>query len=152
MNRVFALAAALVITASAWAVEPREMMADPALEARAREVSKALRCVVCQNETIDESNAELARDMRLMVRHRITEGDTNQQVLDYMVGRYGDFVLLKPRFTATTLALWLGPLILLVLGSIAISRVMRRANPATVPLSAEETTQLAALAEKDETK
>jgi len=132
-----------------FAVEPREMMEDPALEARAREVSKALRCVVCQNETIDESNAELARDMRLMVRHRIASGDSNQEVLNYMVERYGDFVLLKPRFTGTTLLLWFGPLIVLVLGGVMLARVLRRARPAAAPLSAEEAASLAALERKD---
>jgi cytochrome c-type biogenesis protein CcmH len=131
----------------ALAVEPNERLADPAAEARAREVSKALRCVVCQNETIDESNAELAKDMRLLVRERIKAGDTNDQVIAYMVDRYGDFVLLKPRFTAETLALWIGPAVLLVLGGIAVARRLRRtAAPAgPAPLSAEEAAALAAL-------
>src|SRR5215471_21747841 len=102
MSRILFLAA-LLLAAPCFAVEPSEMMQDPALEARARDVSKSLRCVVCQNETIDESNAELAHDMRLMVRRRIAAGDSNQEVLHYMVQRYGDFVLLKPRFTSTTI-------------------------------------------------
>jgi cytochrome c-type biogenesis protein CcmH len=148
VKRILAIAVVL-LSSAAFAVEPNEMLADPALEARAREVSQSLRCVVCQNETIDESHAELARDMRLLVRRRIMAGDTNQQVLDYMVGRYGDFVLLKPRFTVETLALWLGPILVLILGGIALVRVLRRANPAPAPLSAEETAQLAVLAEKD---
>ena len=93
---------ASLLATAAVAVEPSEMLKDPALEARAREVSKHLRCVQCQNETIDESNAEIARDMRLLVRERITAGDSNQQILDYMVSRYGDYVLLKPRFMAST--------------------------------------------------
>ncbi len=134
----------LVIGFAAHAVEPREMMSDPALEARAREVSKALRCVVCQNETIDDSNAELARDMRLMVRERIAAGDSNKQVLDYMVARYGDFVLLKPRFTGETIVLWIGPFIVLVLGAIALARTLKRRAP-TAPLSAEESAALARL-------
>jgi cytochrome c-type biogenesis protein CcmH len=131
------------------AVEPREMMADPKLEARAREVSQALRCVVCQNETIDESDAELAHDMRLLVRRRIATGDSNEQVIRYMVNRYGDFVLLKPRLTATTALLWLGPLIVLVLGGIALNRTVRRPQPAAAPLSPEEAIALAKLASPD---
>ena len=95
---VVALAFVALFAVNAMAVEPNERLADPALEARARDVSQALRCVVCQNETIDESNAELAKDMRMLVRERIAAGDSNQEVLDYMVARYGDFVLLKPRF------------------------------------------------------
>jgi cytochrome c-type biogenesis protein CcmH len=130
---------------TARAVEPSEMMADPAQEARAREVSKSLRCVVCQNETIDESNAELAHDMRVLVRRRIAAGDSNAQVLQYMEQRYGDFVLLKPRFMSATLFLWLGPLAILVLGGVAIARMMRRARPAAVPLTADEAAALAKL-------
>ena len=127
------------------AVEPDEMLKDPALEARAREVSQALRCVVCQNETIDESNAELAHDMRLLVRKRIAAGDSNQQVIAYMVGRYGDYVLLKPRFTATTLLLWCGPALLLVGGGLMLRQRLRNTQAAPAPLSAEETAALAAL-------
>jgi cytochrome c-type biogenesis protein CcmH len=135
---------------AAYAVEPSEMMTDPALEARAREVSKALRCVVCQNETIDESNAELARDMRILVRRRIAAGDSNTEVLHYMVERYGDFVLLKPRFMSTTLLLWLGPILILLLGGIAMARLMRRAqlnsrSAASAPLSADEAADLSKL-------
>jgi cytochrome c-type biogenesis protein CcmH len=121
------------------------MLADPKLEARAREVSQALRCVVCQNETIDESRAELARDMRLMVRRRIAAGDTNAQVLHYMVERYGDFVLLRPRLTATTVALWGGPPLLLLLGLLVLRRRMRAAQATTTPLTREEQAALAAL-------
>jgi cytochrome c-type biogenesis protein CcmH len=140
---------ALALTANvAWAVNPNERLADPAQEARAREVSQALRCVVCQNETIDESNAELAKDMRLLVRERIAAGDSNEQVVAYMVQRYGDFVLLKPRFTAETLALWLGPAVLLIIGGLVAARRLRRAGTAaaltqaTAPLSAEEAAEV----------
>src|ERR1700745_2724761 len=122
MTRIFFLAI-LLLAAPCFAVEPREMRADPGLEARAREVSKSLRCVVCQNETIDESNAELARDMRILVRRRIASGDSNAEVLHYMVERYGDFVLLKPRIMSTTLLLWFGPLLILLLGGIAVARL-----------------------------
>lgn len=119
----------------AFAVEPSERLADPGLEARARDVSKALRCVVCQNESIDDSNAELAKDMRLLVRERIRSGDSNQAVLDYMVERYGDFVLLRPRWQPTTIALWVAPAVLLVLGVVTVRRTVRRkaaAEPAAL--------------------
>jgi cytochrome c-type biogenesis protein CcmH len=92
------------------AVEPSEMLDDPVLEQRAREISKGLRCLVCQNQSIDDSNAGLARDLRILVRERLTAGDSDQEVIDYIVFRYGDFVLLKPPFKIATLALWLGPL------------------------------------------
>ena len=104
----------LVLSAApAAAVEPDEILADAALEARARDISKELRCLVCQNQSIDDSNAKLARDLRLLVRERITKGDSNRQVIAYIVARYGDFVLLKPPFKATTWALWLGPPLIL---------------------------------------
>ncbi|MDX2221610.1 MAG: cytochrome c-type biogenesis protein [Rhodospirillaceae bacterium] len=147
MTRIAALLVLAAWLPLAHAVEPNERLADPAAEARAREVSQALRCVVCQNETIDESNAELAKDMRLLVRERINAGDSNDQVIAYMVDRYGDFVLLKPRFTAETLALWIGPAVLLVLGGLAVARRLRRAPTAAgpAPLSTEEAAALAAL-------
>ncbi|MDX2144336.1 MAG: cytochrome c-type biogenesis protein [Rhodospirillaceae bacterium] len=138
----------LLAASSAGAVNPNERLGDPAQEARAREVSKALRCVVCQNETIDESSAELAKDMRLLVRERIAAGDSNEQVVNYMVQRYGDFVLLKPRFTAETLALWLGPALLLGIGALMAARRLRRAGAqagvtqAAAGLSAEESAEL----------
>ncbi len=108
------------------AVEPSEMLKDPVLEARAREISVNLRCLVCQNQSIDESNAELARDLRVLVRTRLTAGDTNQQVTDYIVSRYGDFVLLKPPFKGITYALWFGPLILLAIGLLVVVMFVRR--------------------------
>jgi cytochrome c-type biogenesis protein CcmH len=141
-----ALAFALTLLAGlAGAVEPDEMLKDPALEARAREISQALRCVVCQNETIDESHAELARDMRLMVRRRVAAGDSNEQVLHYMVSRYGDFVLLKPRLTAVTILLWGGPPLLLLIGGMMLRRRLRTPAPPPPPLSPEEQAALAAL-------
>lgn len=127
MKRILVLAAAILISVGAAAVEPHEMLKDPALEARAREISKELRCVQCQNETIDDSNAEIARDMRVLVRERLTAGDTNQQIIDYMVSRYGDYVRLKPRFMTATLILWLGPLLILVLGAFVVAKRMREA-------------------------
>ena len=144
---IFALAASM----SAWAVEPSERLENPALETRARDVSKALRCVVCQNETIDDSSAELAHDMRLLVRARIAAGDTNEQVLAYMVQRYGDFVLLKPRITAETLLLWFGPFALLLIGGVMAARRLRRPAPsAPTTLSDEEARELRAITAKDQ--
>ena len=101
---------ALIVAAPAFAVQPDEMLADPALEARARAISKEVRCLVCRNESIDDSNASLARDLRLLVRERLTAGDSDAEVLDYLVERYGEFVLLKPKFSAANAARWLaGP-------------------------------------------
>ncbi len=122
---VFALA--LLLAAPAFAVQPYEMLKDPVLEARARDVSKGLRCVVCQNESIDDSDAEIAHDMRLLVRERLVAGDTNQQIVDYMVSRYGDYVRLKPRLMGSTLILWLGPFLILLLGSFVVFRRMKEA-------------------------
>lgn len=138
---------ALLMTGSAFAVEPHEMLKDPALEARARDVSKHLRCVVCQNETIDESNAEIARDMRVLLRTRILAGDSNEQVIAFLVSRYGDYVLLKPRFMPITFALWFGPFIVLGLGAVVVYRRLRgtpAAGPA--PLTPEEKAALEELA------
>jgi|DEB0MinimDraft_6_1074348.scaffolds.fasta_scaffold105398_1 cytochrome c-type biogenesis protein CcmH len=135
--------AALALAWTAVAVEPDEMLDNPALEERARIVSQELRCVVCQNETIDESNATLAQDMRRLVRKRILEGDTNEEVLAYMVDRYGEFVLLRPRVIPQTWLLWFGPLLVLGLGVIVVFRTVRRA-PVRAPeaLSAAEQARL----------
>lgn len=111
------------------AVEPDEMLADPALEARAETLSKELRCVVCQNQSIDASNAPLARDMRLLVRERIAAGDTDAQAKAYLVERYGNFVLLKPPFQADTLLLWFGPLLILVVAGGALLMAARSGAP-----------------------
>jgi cytochrome c-type biogenesis protein CcmH len=143
--KYLALTLALLISGAAFAVQPSEMLKDPTLEARARDVSKGLRCVVCQNESIDESNAEIAHDMRLLVRERITAGDTNQQIVDYMVSRYGDYVLLKPRFTSTTLLLWTGPFIILLIGGFIVAARLRSPGVAAAPLSPEEQAALAAI-------
>ncbi|MBR1202415.1 MULTISPECIES: cytochrome c-type biogenesis protein [unclassified Bradyrhizobium] len=127
-----ALAATLMLGAMpARAVLPDEIMADPAKEARARELSKELRCMVCQNQSIDDSEAPLARDLRLLVRERISAGDSDRQVIDFLVARYGEFVLLKPRLNEHTLVLWLTPPLALLLGGFALWRLGRRkANPA----------------------
>src|SRR5258707_4469845 len=105
---------------AAYAVQPDEVMSDPAREARARDLSRELRCMVCQNQSIDDSEAPLARDLRLLVRERITAGDSDAQVIDFLVARYGEFVLLKPRFERRTLLLWLVPPLLLIGGGIAL--------------------------------
>jgi cytochrome c-type biogenesis protein CcmH len=123
---------ALVSPASAWAVQPDEVLSDPALEARARSLSKELRCLVCQNQSIDDSAAPLARDLRVLVRERLTGGDSDQQVLDFLVARYGEFVLLRPRFTWHTAALWLGPPGLLLGGAIVLLVVGRRRSRAGI--------------------
>src|SRR4029079_764971 len=108
------LASLLILFAGlAWAVEPGEKLADPGLEARARAISQELRCLVCQNQSIDDSNAELARDLRVIVRERLEAGDTDAQVLAFVEARYGEFVLLRPPFNLHTLLLWLAPCVLL---------------------------------------
>ena len=144
----FVLASVLFIGACL-AVEPAEMLKDPALEARARTIGQTLRCVVCQNQSIDDSSAEVARDMRRAVRERLTAGDSDDQVFAYMVARYGDYVLLRPPFKTSTLVLWLGgPLLLIVAGSallIAARRRTRRTVTPPQPLSAEERQRLDAL-------
>ena len=117
------VAALLLLAAPAFAVEPGEMLADPALEARAREISKELRCLVCQNQSIDDSDATLARDLRIVVRERLTAGDTDSETVAFIVDRYGDFVLLRPPFKASTLILWIGPALILVAGPIHRIRV-----------------------------
>jgi cytochrome c-type biogenesis protein CcmH len=107
-----ALLLALALAAAAGAVEPEEQLADPALEARAREIGQELRCLVCQNQSIDESDADLARDLRRIVRERLTAGGTDDQVMAFVTARYGDYVLLRPPLRAGTLALWFGPVVL----------------------------------------
>ena len=124
--RFIALALLLAWTAPALAVLPDEVLRDPALEARARDLSKELRCMVCQNQSIDDSDAPLARDLRLLVRERITKGDSNGQVIDYLVARYGEFVLLKPRFAWHTLVLWIAPFAILIFGGLGIAVMLRR--------------------------
>lgn len=140
---------ALTLISVAYAIEPDEQLADPALEARARALSREIRCVVCQSESIDDSNAPLARDLRLVVRERITAGDTNAQVKDYLVARYGDFVLLKPRLTAGTVALWLAPAVAALAGLVGAFVVLRRRRERDkpAPLSAEETAALRGIEE-----
>jgi len=130
---------ALLFAGNAFAVKPDEVLSDPALEARARTLSEGLRCMVCQNQSIDESDADLARDLRILVRQRLVAGDTDQQVMDYVVSRYGEFVLLKPRFSLSNALLWGTPVLLLLAGGIFIVLTARsRRSTATKALTAEE--------------
>lgn len=147
MRRVAVLVALLLLAAPALAVDPSEILKDPGLEARARTIGRELRCVVCQNQSIDDSSAEVARDMRRAVRERLVAGDSDAQVFDFMVARYGDYVLLKPPFKLGTLLLWLGaPLVLLVAGAAILLRALRRRALAPVPpLSDEERERLKTL-------
>jgi cytochrome c-type biogenesis protein CcmH len=154
MRRIAALIALLLIASAAvaGAVEPRERLADPALEARARALSKELRCLVCQNESLDESGADLAHDLRVLLRERIAAGDSDAQALNFIVSRYGDFVLLKPPIRPATYVLWFGPPALLVLGGIGALvyiRRRRRAQAAPAPLSEAERQRLAQLLEDE---
>jgi len=135
----------------AFAVEPDEVLSDATLEARARALSRDLRCMVCQNQSIDDSNAPLARDLRLLVRERLTKGDSDDQVVNFLVSRYGEFVLLKPPFEWHTAILWLTPALALLAGAIAIVAAVRRrrfgvAGPA--PLSPEEERRLREVLDK----
>jgi cytochrome c-type biogenesis protein CcmH len=127
---ILALAAAVMTGSPARAVQPDEIMDDPVKEARARELSKELRCMVCQNQSIDDSDAPLARDLRLLVRERIASGDSDSQVIDFLVARYGEFVLLKPRFNPHTVLLWLLPPLALMGGGIGLWAYSRRREKA----------------------
>ncbi|RWL42673.1 MAG: cytochrome c-type biogenesis protein CcmH [Mesorhizobium sp.] len=136
---------ALFFAGAAQAVKPDEVLQDPALEARARALSEGLRCMVCQNQSIDESDADLARDLRILVRQRLVAGDTDRQVMDYIVSRYGEFVLLKPRFSLRNALLWGTPVLLLLAGGLFI--VLSARSRRTVPDSALSAEEQAALDE-----
>ena len=152
MNRVLCslVAITLIFGASpAFAVQPDEILANPVHESRARDLSRELRCMVCQNQSIDDSDAPLARDLRLLVRERITSGDSNSQVIEFLVARYGDFVLLRPRFIGITLLLWLLPPLVLSAGGLALWLISRRrlrrsdrGSPYPLELSEEEKARL----------
>ncbi len=150
-RRFVVLAAVVLMSAPAPAVQPDEVMKDPALEARARALSEELRCMVCQNQSIDDSDAPLARDIRILIRQRIAGGESNDAVRAYLVSRYGDFILLKPPFKPETLLLWLTPALTLGLGLAAALIARRRAPRATPALSAEEEARLSALTGGDAT-
>ncbi len=147
---VVLLAIALTGASPSFAVQPDEILPDSALEARARTLSRELRCMVCQNQSIDDSDAPLARDLRLLVRERLRAGDSDGQVLDFLTVRYGQFVLLKPRFGWDTALLWGAPAGVLLVGGFAIVMALRRRKdllaPATPPLSDQETRRLNELA------
>jgi cytochrome c-type biogenesis protein CcmH len=160
MRKLIAVSIVLLLTAfaapSTHAVQPDEIMADPAKELRARDLSRELRCMVCQNQSIDDSEAPLARDLRLLVRERIAAGDSDSQVIDFLVARYGEFVLLKPPFNPHTLLLWLLPPLALAGGGLALlGYARRRARSATqgkdapLKLSAEEEARLTRLLATD---
>lgn len=152
MKRLAAIAGAALIASVQWAhaVLPNEQLPDPKLEARARAISQELRCVVCQNETIDDSDAPLAHDLRVVLRERLKAGDSDAQAIGFIVGRYGSFVLLRPPFRSQTLALWFGPLFVLLVGGIGVTLYLRRRGDiATAALSAEEETQIEKLLRTD---
>jgi cytochrome c-type biogenesis protein CcmH len=144
------------LPSAAGAVLPSERLADPALEARARVISQDLRCQVCQNQSIDDSNASLAADLRRLVRERLTAGDSNEAVLSYVTQRYGDYVLLRPPLRTDTILLWYGPFGLLAAGLVGAAIYIRRRNPKAAPsvasLSAEEEQRLAKLLAPEERK
>lgn len=154
MRRLLSLSVALALLAGpAQAVNPDEQLADPALEARALKVSKELRCVVCQNQSIDDSDATLARDLRIILRERISAGDTDEQAVGYLVARYGSFVQLNPPMRLDTLALWFGPLAVLLLGGIGAAVYIRGRSPAGAgTLTAAEEAELAEVLKSDEAR
>jgi cytochrome c-type biogenesis protein CcmH len=146
---------AVVAAGPLHAVQPDEVLSNPALEARARALSKELRCMVCQNQSIDDSDAALARDLRILVRDRLKDGDSDQQVLDYLVARYGEFVLLKPPLSLHTAILWGVPPAVLLFGAVTLAMVIRRrklGKPAgeSASLTAAEETRLAELLRRGE--
>ena len=148
---MLAAGAAVAPAGPAGAVQPDEVLADPALEARARDISKGLRCLVCQNQSIDDSNAPLARDLRVLVRERLSTGDSDREVLDFVVRRYGDYVLLRPPFKAGTYVLWIGPLVIFLLAAAGVALFLRGRRRAVLagqdaqPLNEEEKRRLARL-------
>ena len=149
MRFILALMAALAFGGAALAVQPDEVLKDPALEQRARGISSGLRCLVCQNQSIDDSDAQLAKDLRLLVRERLAAGDSDQAVRDYLVQRYGEFVLLKPTFKAHNLLLWLTPVLVLALGAFGVYGALRRRPPPSPALDDDERRALDAVLDRD---
>ena len=147
------LAALLIVacgTICAWAVQPGEVLSDPRLEARARALSAQLRCMVCQNQSIDDSDASLAHDIRVLIRERLAAGQSDSEVKSFLVSRYGEFILLEPRFELSTLALWGAPPLVLLLGAVfLVTAVRRRANVSPEALSAAEEARVAALLKEE---
>jgi cytochrome c-type biogenesis protein CcmH len=155
--RYFLVFLSIVSAAPAVGVQPDEMLGNPVLETRARALSRELRCMVCQNQSIDDSDAPLARDLRILVRERLTAGDSDRQVLDFLAARYGDFVLLSPRVTSAAILLWLLPALVLLGGALALfgaarrqHRRARRGNKANDALSQAEQSRLAQLLRRNE--
>ena len=150
IRRLLILLAFLFAAHPVLAVNPDEVLKDPALEARARSLSANLRCMVCQNQSIDDSNADLARDLRVLVRERLVKGETDEQVIDYVVSRYGEYVLLKPRVSVQNLVLWGAPVGLFVVGILVLVVYSRRrtATPNAAPLSDAEKAEIARLLDK----
>ena len=150
-TRVLAAALVLAFTTPALAVQPDEVLKDPALEHRARDISAGLRCLVCQNQSIDDSDAPLAKDLRVLVRERLTAGESDQQVREFIVRRYGEFVLLKPTFGPHTALLWLGPALVLLAGATGIGLALRRrrTGSAVSALSSEERAALDGILNRD---
>ena len=142
---------ALMLVTPTFAVQPDEILKDPALEARARALSQELRCMVCQNQSIDDSDAPLAKDLRVLVRERLTAGDSDRQVIDFLVARYGEFVLLRPRLNAHTVLLWVAPFAAILAGAIGLIMFLRRRRVEEAPgptLSAQEQQRVAELLER----
>ena len=141
---VFVFLTMLALSVPAFAVQPSEVLDDPLLESRARQLSAGLRCMVCQNQSIDDSDAELARDLRVLVRERLVAGESDEQVIDYIVSRYGEFVLLQPRLNLRNALLWATPALLLLAGGgfIAAQAMRRRRSQTTASLSMEEEARL----------
>mgnify|MGYP001473400925 CR=1 FL=1 len=147
MRAILTLVIAFCLAMPALAVAPDEMLDDPVLEERARDISAGLRCLVCQNQSIDDSDADLARDLRILVRERLMAGDSNEEVEQFLVDRYGEYVLLNPRFSTHTLLLWIAAPLLLLAGLVGLLWAMRRlpAPPGQTALSEEERRVLAEL-------
>jgi cytochrome c-type biogenesis protein CcmH len=140
----------LAAAGHAVAVQPDEILKDPVLERRARDISAGLRCLVCQNQSIDDSDAPLAKDLRVLVRERLQSGDSDRQVRDFVVQRYGEFVLLKPAFGLHTALLWLGPLLVLTAGAGGLFLTLRRSRAASaLPLNPDERAAVEALLKRD---
>jgi len=153
---IFGLTIILLSSSSTMAVNPDEVLDDPLLEKRARALSVNIRCLVCQNQSIDDSNADLARDLRILVRERLIAGDSDTEVLDYLISRYGDFVMLKPPFKGSTFILWLGPLFVFILAVIGLVIYFRRrqtelanTSDSSSRLSSEEREQLNRLLDRE---
>lgn len=150
-----AAVAALLMAGPALAVQPEEVLDDPALESRAREISKELRCLVCQNQSIDDSDAELAKDLRVLVRERLVEGDSDDEVMSFITDRYGDYVLLRPPVNAGTALLWGGPFAIFLIAGITLAVWMRRrqnqgAEASGSGLSDDEQARLSKLIDQDD--